>query len=52
MGVAVFIKAVTFIMMRGVDKYSMPLNYGELTREELRAMKRLAVDMCANYDGH
>ena len=52
MGVAVFIKAVPFIMMRGVDKYSMPLNYGELTREELRAMKRLVVDMCANYDGH
>ena len=38
-------------MMRGTDKYSMPSNYGELTREELRALKRLAVEMCANYDG-
>ena len=51
MGIAIFIRAVPFIMMRGVDKCSMPLNYGELTREELRALKRLAVEMCANYDG-
>ena len=25
-------------------------NFRELTREELREMKRLAADMCANYD--
>jgi len=52
MGTAIFIRAVPFIMMRGFDKCSMTLNFRELTREELRVMKRLAVDMCANYDGH
>ena len=28
----------------------MQMNFRELTREELRDMKRLAADMCANYD--
>jgi hypothetical protein len=27
-------------------------NFRELTREELREVKRLAADMCANYGGH
>jgi len=52
MRIAFFIRVVPFIMMRGIDKCSMALNFRELTREELRVMKRLAVDMCANYDGH
>ena len=28
----------------------MQMNYRELTREELRDMKRLATNMCANFD--
>jgi len=36
--------------MKGDDICDMQHNFRELTREELREMKRLAVEMCANYD--
>ena len=38
--------------MGGIDLCDMQTNLRELTREEMREMKQLAVDMCANYDGH
>ena len=38
------------IIKKGIDICCMQMNYRELTREELRCIRRLAADMCANFD--
>jgi hypothetical protein len=47
---AAFTLAIPINIITGDDICDMQVNFRELTREELRDMKRLAADECANYD--